>query len=195
MPVLSNFKIYSSINFPVLKSDSIMIKLEPFKHSDFDTLISWINSEKLLIQIAGTIFSYPLTASQLHVYLDDEKSISFKIVDSSQNKTIGHTEIYLTSNESVKLDKLLIGDKSQRGKGIGQLVVEELLKYSFEVLKAKEVELNVYDWNTAGIKCYEKVGFILNPDKKLSTQVHDDTWLALNMTIDKEKWLKARVRI
>jgi len=50
----------------------------------------------------------------------------------------------------------LIGDISNRGKGIGQQVIDELLKFSFGKIGVREVELNVYDWNIAGIKCYEK---------------------------------------
>jgi RimJ/RimL family protein N-acetyltransferase len=43
--------------------------------------------------------------------------------------------------------------------------MNELLDYSFRELDMNEVELNVYDWNIAGIKCYEKVGFVINPNK------------------------------
>lgn len=169
-----------------------MIKLTPFEPSDFDKLISWVDNEELLITIAGTYFTYPLTTVQLQNYVDDSNSLSFNILDISQNKTIGHAEIIL-NDDNCKLDKILIGDKSNRGKGIGELVINELLAYSFEILKAKEVELYVYDWNIAGIKCYEKAGFTFNEQKTLSTPVKDATWIAKNMRIDKDKWLSLSV--
>ena len=166
-----------------------MIKLTPFQPSDFDTLISWIDSEELLVTIAGRYFTYPLTASQLQKYLKDEKSIAFNIVDISQNKTIGHAEIILNGDGTCKLDKVIVGDTSNRGKGIGGMLINELLKYSFEKLNAIEVELNVYDWNTAGIKCYLKAGFTFNEYKTQSTEINGTTWLAKNMTINKDKWM------
>jgi len=73
-----------------------MIKLIPFSSSDFDALISWVDNEELLVTIAGTVFSYPLTKEQLQTYLGTENSYSFTVVDSSQSKKIGHTEIILS---------------------------------------------------------------------------------------------------
>jgi RimJ/RimL family protein N-acetyltransferase len=169
-----------------------MIKLEQFQQSDFERLISWIDTKELLITIAGTVFTYPLTFDQLKSYLDDPKSYSFNIVDVAQNKIIGHAEIVLSNDNICKIDKLLIGDRSNRGKGIGQEVINELLKYSFESLGARIVELNVYDWNIGAIRCYEKAGFTKNSGKTFSTQFDDKTWLALNMTIDKEKWINQK---
>ena len=50
-----------------------MIHLEPFKPSDFDRFISLLDNQEILIAIAGTYFSYPVTHEQLQKYLDDEK--------------------------------------------------------------------------------------------------------------------------
>jgi RimJ/RimL family protein N-acetyltransferase len=160
-----------------------MIKLEPFRQSDFNTLISWIDSEELLVTIAGTAFTYPLTINQLQNYLEDDRSMSFNIVDAPANKVIGHAEILLANDGTCKLDKLLIGDKSNRGKGIGEQVLKELLKYAFNTLAVHAVELNVFDWNLAGIRCYEKAGFAINPHKTSNFEVNGNNWVALNMII------------
>jgi RimJ/RimL family protein N-acetyltransferase len=167
-----------------------MIQLEPFNPSDFDLFISWINNKELLLQIAGTYFSYPLTATQLQKYLQDENSHAFSMVDEASGKVIGHAEIIMQGNNVCKLDKILIGDTTSRGKGIGQQVINELLAFSFNHLLAEKVELYVYDWNTGAIKLYEINGFAINNDKLIFTEVHGIFWKALNMTIDKEKWLK-----
>ena len=74
-----------------------MISLIPFSESDFDLLISWIDSEELLITIAGTDLTYPLTHDQLSAYLSMETSHSFTIVDTALNKKVGHAEIVLSS--------------------------------------------------------------------------------------------------
>lgn len=166
-----------------------MIKLTPFTQKEFDKLISWIDNEELLITIAGSVFSFPLTRNQLQKYLDDEKSHSFNIVDLSNDQVIGHAEIVLSGDNMYKIDKLIVGDKSNRGKGIGQYVINELLDYAFTKLNAGTVELNVFDWNIAGIKCYEKCGFIMNPAKQATFKAGDETWTALNMTVEKENWL------
>ena len=143
-----------------------MIKLSPFTPADFETFISWIDSEELLVQIAGHYFSYPLTKEQLQEYLNDEKSISFNIIESSNNKIIGHVEIVKSEKSTYKIDKLII-DPSERGKGIGLLVINELLDYCFEKLDATIVELFVFEQNISATKTYEKDGFETDFNNKM----------------------------
>lgn len=162
-----------------------MIQLEPFTEKDFDQLIAWVDNSELLITIAGSYFSYPLTKEQLCKYLLDEKSHSFNIADTDVNKVVGHAELVNMGNDLYKIDKLLIGDKGQRGKGTGEKVMNLLVQYAFEKLNATTVELNVFDWNTSAIRCYEKTGFKINEAKSATFKVGDKEWLALNMTISK----------
>ncbi len=165
-----------------------MIKLEPFNTSDFDRFISWVDSRELLVTIAGNLFSYPVTTAQLQNYLQQKDSHSFNVVDMSSNKVIGHAELILSGKDLFKIDKLIIGDKSKRGKGVGQEVIHALLKHAFTKLQAKTVELNVFDWNIGAIRCYEKCGFVNNPGKQAIFKMDDKDWLALNMAIEKDDW-------
>ena len=63
-----------------------------------------------------------------------------------------------------KIDKLLV-DPSHRGKGLCPQVINKLLTYAFDKLPVHTVELNVFDWNTAGIRCYERSGFSVQSRK------------------------------
>ena len=121
-----------------------MIRLEPFTMSDFNQLISWIDTKELLTTIAGTDFTFPLTSDQLQAYLQQDKSYPFNLVDTRADKVIGHAQILVKENALCKIDKLLIGDKSVRGQGMGQAAINSLLRYSFKSLGATTVELNVF---------------------------------------------------
>ena len=165
-----------------------MISLTPFQPQDFDRLINWIDSKELLITIAGNVWSYPLTAMQLQHYLDDPKSHSLNIVATPQDVVIGHAEIILGNDGSCKIDKLLV-DPSYRGKGLCVNVMNALLQYSFGKFGVHTVELNVFDWNTAGIRCYEKTGFSFNHEKKQLFPLGDKTWTAVNMSVTKDRFL------
>lgn len=158
-----------------------MIRLEPFKQEDFKRLISWIDSEELLVQFAGAIFTYPLTEEQLESYLEDRNRFAFKVIDASSGNVIGHAEIYQTENHTAKICRVLIGDQSLRGKGFGQELIRELVSFSIQQLQIPSVELNVYDWNTGAIRCYEKVGFVLDPEKFTTMTVNGETWKSMNM--------------
>lgn len=172
----------------ILNDDYTMIMLRPFQQSDFSKLISWIDNEELLVTIAGNIFTYPLTTAQLQKYLEDERSISFCIEQQNSNTSVGHAEIILANDGTCKIDKLLIADNSNRGKGVGQQVMKELLKYAFERLPVHTVELNVFDWNKAAICCYQKVGFVFNEAKTANFQVGNKNWTALNMVLHRSEW-------
>ena len=165
-----------------------MLKIEPFTPSDFDRLISWVDSEEFLVQFAGPIFQYPLTKDQLVKYIEQDSRIIFKVVDLVSSTTIGHAEIALADSGNCRLCRILIGQKGLRGKGLGQELVKILLNRAFNELGAERAELNVYDWNHQAIKCYERVGFTLNPGEIRKLVVNGQTWTSLNMILLKSNW-------
>ena len=163
------------------------IRLEKFGRENYANLIAWVESEEALMQFAGPLFKYPLTPEQLDVSLSDKNRFAFRVVDDETNLVIGHSEIYLSEN-SAKIGRILIGSREHRGKGLGGQIVDLLLEYAFANFNVQLVDLNVFDWNTAAIKCYQKAGFTINPGKKLERKVKDKTWIAINMTIDKMRY-------
>lgn len=164
-----------------------MIRLERFHKDSYAALVSWVDSEETLMQFAGPAFHFPLTDEQLDKSLSDKNRFAFRAVDDKTNVPVGHGEIYLTEH-SAHLGRVLIGKKEQRGKGLGQQIVNLLLDFTFSNLERTKLELNVFDFNIGAIKCYEKVGFVINPDKKLERKINGETWIALNMIIDKASW-------
>ncbi|SNR53703.1 GNAT family N-acetyltransferase [Flavobacterium sp. ov086] len=164
-----------------------MIHLEKFEKQYYSELIDSIKNAKDLMQFAGPEFVFPLTEEQIDKTLSDENRIAFRLVNVSGESTLGHCEIYF-KDDSAKLGRILIMDKNQRGKGIGEQMVILLLEYILKNRKERNVELNVFDFNIGAIKCYEKVGFTINPDKKLIREVDGETWTALNMVLNLEEW-------
>ncbi|SHG87536.1 GNAT family N-acetyltransferase [Pedobacter caeni] len=167
-----------------------MITLQPFEEEDFQRLISWLDNEELLVQFGGPLFSFPLTSAQLQNYKNDKSRLSFKVISLPDQEVIGHAELFPSDEEkTIKICRVLIGAETKRGQGSGQQVINELLKISFLQLGKEKVELNVYDWNTNAIKCYEKAGFILNANKTSQMVIKGNTWTAVNMSIDKQHWI------
>lgn len=164
-----------------------MVRLEKFNRDNYADLISWVDSEETLMQFGGPGFIFPLTAEQLDISLNDKNRTAFSVVNNETDLSIGHCEIYL-SNDSAKIGRIIIGDREQRGKGLGQQIVTLLLDFIFSSPDKTIVELNVFEWNIGAIKCYEKVGFTINPNKKLERKLNDSVWIAINMTIDSMKW-------
>lgn len=135
------------------------IKLEKFDPSDFNRLISWVQNENELLQFAGPIFQFPLDQKQLTGYINRNDLDAFKVVDIDSQEVIGHCELNY-SQESPRICRVIIGNSSYRGKGYGQAIIEALSAYAFKNPLVNEITLNVFAWNTAAVKCYEKCGFM-----------------------------------
>ena len=164
-----------------------MIRLEKFGREDYHNLISWIDSEEMLVQIAGRQMQFPVTAEQLDISQSDKKRFAFSIVHNETNQSIGHCELYLLE-DSARIDRIIIGDKSMKGKGICGQLMSLLLQYGFYELKSPMLELNVFDWNVAAVKCYEKAGLVRNLNKTMEMEINGRTWTAFNMYIDKQSY-------
>ena len=161
-----------------------MIRLEKFGRADYPKLISWIDSEETLIQIAGRQMEFPVTEDQLDVSQRDKNRFAFSIINLETGKSIGHCELYIMES-SARIDRVIIGDSSMKGKGLCGQIMNLLLEYGFNTLNQPVLELNVFDWNTAAIRCYEKAGLRKNMDKTMDFEINGKNWVAFNMSIDR----------
>jgi RimJ/RimL family protein N-acetyltransferase len=165
-----------------------MISLQTFDKTDFSQLVNWIADAEALMQFAGPSFNFPLTTEQLELSLADKKRLAYKVIHLPNQTIIGHAEIYLQDAVTAVLCRILIGDMAYRGLGLGQQIVNELLILAFSRPGIKEAMLNVFDWNMPAVKCYEKAGFLINEGKTKTRQVNNQTWVALNMRLEKSDW-------
>ncbi|AWG21579.1 hypothetical protein FFWV33_08560 [Flavobacterium faecale] len=162
-----------------------MIQIEKFTTVDFQRFIDWIESEEMMLQFCGTLFTYPVTHEQLAAYVKIENTQAFKITNTQTQLVIGHAEIFCEKPITAKLCRILIADPIARGQGLGKAIIQKLTNYCLETLKVDQIELNVYDWNTAAIRCYENSGFKVNPSKTSTTIYKDSEWTAINMIFEK----------
>ena len=158
-----------------------MVTLRPFTPADFNRLIAWANNQDLLAQFAGPIFQYPLTHEQLYVYLAEPQRRAFRVL--YQQRTIGHAEIMLSEDGVAKLCRILIGNPEDRSKGWGKQIIRALIARCWKKYDVKEIELNVYDWNTGAIRCYEKAGFIKRSKDSSTIVTEGKAWNAINMVL------------
>lgn len=172
-----------------------LIRLEYFDRQDFDLLISWIDSPEFLIQWAGPNFSYPLNEDQLNQYIKGankkhSQAYIYKVVLNKTNATIGHISLKNVDikNRSARIGKVLLGDTSIRGKGIGQKMVTAILEIAFNDLSLHRVSLGVFDFNESAIRSYEKVGFVKEGLLRDVRKVDDEYWSLWEMSILEDEW-------
>ncbi|MEJ7780848.1 MAG: GNAT family protein [Daejeonella sp.] len=173
-----------------------MITLAYFTKDDFETLLNWIPNEELLLNWAGTQFRFPLTAKKLEGYIQEANDFDrsdkfiYKAVDSESGQPVGHISLTAVNryNRSARITRVLVGDIAARGQGIGEQMVNALMKIGFEQLHLHRMSLGVYDINESAIRCYSKCGF--NRDGVLrDIQRHGDTyWSLMEMSILENEW-------
>lgn len=167
-----------------------VIKLVPFKRSNFKQLINWINSEEFLIQWSGNAFTFPLNEQQLEKYIESANTLAFKVVDKETSDVIGHISLGQIDNinKSARIGKVLVGNTKMRGRSIGTHMMKAVLHIAFEELKLHRVTLGVYDFNTSAISCYEKIGFVKEGLLRDSKKVGETFWNLWEMSMLEYEW-------
>jgi RimJ/RimL family protein N-acetyltransferase len=83
----------------------------------------------------------------------------FTIYEKASARPIGNTSIDLNFRHRRGNLGIMIGEPDARGKGFGTEAVRLMLDFAFTAHGLHNVMLTVYEYNLAGIRCYEKAGF------------------------------------
>jgi len=174
------------------------IELKPFEQNDFTRLIGWTRSPEFLLQWAGPIFTYPVDQKQLEQYLqgtegDPPRRRIFKAVEMGNQQVVGHIELNEvdSKNRSATLCRVLVGEPSERRKGIGIQMVKKIVEYGFNTLVLHRIDLLVFDFNFPAIQCYQKAGFVKEGRLREARRIKDEYWSSYLMSILENEW-KAR---
>ncbi|MFQ3544321.1 GNAT family protein [Halobacillus rhizosphaerae] len=176
-----------------------MIELKYFDRSAFQQLIQWIDSPEFLLQWGGPQFEFPLDEEQLEVYLkgantNESDSLIYSVFLDEPGELIGHISLGKIdrNHKSARVGKVLVGAEEVRGQGIGQKMIEEILKIAFDELDLHRVSLNVFDFNYAAISCYEKSGFTKEGLLKDARKVGHHYWSLWEMAILEHEWAERK---
>jgi len=198
-------QLFKRISIAILhrgqKVDSdTFIELQPFTESDIERLIGWVPSARFLLQWAGPAYHYPLDETQIEHQLAASKEESpshlmYKAVNPKTGETVGHGEIGNINyqNRSATLMRILVGPPTHRGLGLGEKIVEALLRIGFMDMSLHRIELRVYNFNKEAIRCYEKAGFKKEGLLREATKFEDEYWNVYVMAILESEWLNAMV--
>lgn len=170
--------------------------LKKFTKNDLPELFFEIPSPEFQITWGGFGLDYPLTPEQFQPLLDsadlpEPRNLLFKFFDSESRRTAGHIELLRIDHliKTLWLGRVLIFSH-YRGKGLGTSLINETLKLVFREMKFEKVSLNVFDYNTPAIKCYEASGFRKEEYHKDSRTVNGINFSHYCMSITKEEYLE-----
>ncbi|MGF1761433.1 GNAT family N-acetyltransferase [Photobacterium sagamiensis] len=153
--------------------------LETFTAMDYDVLVNWIPNEEFNYLWGGPAYEYPLTEQQIITHVSRPEVTPFIL--KYEEKNIGYIELLKESQTTYRLCRVLIGDKSQRGKGHGKVLVELAIDYAKTVLNAKKINLAVFGHNQKAINCYQSLGFEVTGKDTASRSFGGQNWTSLYM--------------
>jgi len=171
-----------------------MVRLIPFTEKDFAQVLEWITSSELLIQWAGPqLFTHPLNEKQLHAYLqlgqgEHPQARVFKTVNE-RNETMGHIELGAINQENgtATICRVFV-DSRYRNNGICVEAVRQVLAIGFRELGLHRIDLRVFGFNTAAIRCYERAGMVKEGLLRKTQRVGGQYWDSMIMAILREEW-------
>jgi RimJ/RimL family protein N-acetyltransferase len=172
-----------------------MIKLEPFTPADFDQLIAWVDTERLLYEWSGSLFAFPLTPSALAWYLEGANDFAnpevfiYKAVESETRRAVGHISLGGISeqNRSGRISRVLVAEG--KGRGYCAAMMRALLQIGFEQLHLHRIDLGVYDFNHAAIRCYKRCGLQVDGVLRDVVRHDDEYWSLTEMSILEHEWV------
>ena len=165
------------------------IELIKFKEENVTQLINWIHSKEELMQWAGPAYSFPFTEEQMLVELNKAEKecdkLIYSVLEKEENIIIGHCQILNIDkkNNSARFGRILIGNTTFRGKGLGQQIIRQLLRIGFVDMKLHRISLGVFEFNTKAIKVYENTGFKKEGILRDYRKVGNEYWSLINMSI------------
>lgn len=147
---------------PVVFLEGPRIYLRPIELSDTQTCQRWFNdpqTRQLLLNVR------PLNEAAERKFIEEHASgrndsVALAIVCRRDDRFIGTVGLIgINWVDRRATFGISIGEKAYRGRGFGTEATRLILKHAFETLNLHRIELDVYDFNLAGIRAYEKAGF------------------------------------
>jgi RimJ/RimL family protein N-acetyltransferase len=112
----------------------------------------------------------------------------------TEKSVVGHIELMAVDYEkkSTRMGRVLIGEAALRGKGYGTAMIAEVIFFAFTEVDLAEVTLAVFDFNSAAIASYRKLGFREYEFRPNARQIGDESWNLMMMKLDRKNWLQTR---
>jgi RimJ/RimL family protein N-acetyltransferase len=178
------------------------IILRDFTRGDIPQLVDWVNSGGLdfFVRWAGTALDYPLTEAQVEAHLAEAEGPDptrrvFAASDGAGGEVVGHAELSRIDlkNRSASISRLLVGDPSARGKGVGREIVSALLDVAFGDMSLHRVDLYVLEFHVAALSMYKALGFKTEGHLVEARRAGGKYWNAYYMAMLKEEWLSHKI--
>lgn len=139
-------------------------KLRPIEPKDSQRIYEFLNDPDIYQSLGGFRFGMSRYEAERWIELHSGYNTNdyiWAICDLDNDIYLGHVGLYKINYRVGSAEfGIMIGDKTQWGKGIGKEVLRFIINLAFFELNLRRIELSVLANNLKAIKLYESVGFI-----------------------------------
>jgi RimJ/RimL family protein N-acetyltransferase len=139
------------------------VRLRPVEEGDLPHFVTWLEDMDVRRWLAMSEMPPPTLESEHEWYQERKQDPSCVIwcIESEEGLPIGDVGLGLIDKTHKRAELgIFIGDKTFWGRGLGPDAIHRVLRYAFEELTLRRVQLHVDEDNLRGIRCYEKCGFV-----------------------------------
>lgn len=148
-----------------------MIKLRELEKRDMQIINAWRNDSDLIAYLGAPFrFINPVVDEKwFEAYMSNRNTQVRCVIVNDNDDVLGLVSLVNIDNlKQSAVFNIMIGDKDNRGKGVGKFATKEMLKHAFLNLNLNRIELAVLTDNQRAIKLYEKIGFVKEGIKRQS---------------------------
>jgi RimJ/RimL family protein N-acetyltransferase len=157
-----------------------MISLVPFSSDDIEMLLTWFSTEADLVQWAGATLVFPLDRRQLEDILGETQALPQQrkawMATTDDGRIVGHVQLVTDRRNGIGRVARVGIAPAERGHGYGIQMVRSVVDEAFSDPNIERVELNVFSFNTAALRAYEKLGFVREGLRRSSARVGSERW-------------------
>ena len=167
-----------------LESERLFFRPLSQKHLSL-AYVNWLNDIEVNTYLeSGGNYTIQLLADFLKE--QEQKDILFWAIHlKDSNKHIGNIKIDPINNELNSGEYgVLMGDKTNWGKGFANEASNRIIKYCFEELKLAKITLGVIENNIKAVSLYKKIGFIITEQKEKTGVYNNKLSNSLRMSLD-----------
>jgi RimJ/RimL family protein N-acetyltransferase len=164
------------------------------ERSDAPLIQGWFNDPEVTRNLlAYRPISLQAEESFLEGLLQRETDVPVMIVVRDTERSIGTAALHLENTPPHQARfGIAIGAKDEWGKGYGTEATGLMLDFAFATLNLHRVWLHVFEYNEAGRRTYERVGFRQEGVLRKSHFSEGRYWDSIAMAILQEEWQSRR---
>ena len=145
-----------------------MIEIVALTKEDAKNIVKWNRGTDadFLQQWSGRGYHYPITEQAVKERIEQSIDSSYKVFKIiREQEVIGTIELMNLDymNQRATVGRFLLAPE-YRGRGYGTEVLKQFVKDVFKEPQLQMLDLYVFKFNKAAIRCYEKVGFHMNQE-------------------------------